>query len=198
MPRHIRWSLFAGLVAFYILFRPSSLLSVDEELIYRTTVAIAERGSLEIVPLDRPAEADVEPGERTTAKYGILPSLAAVPFYWLGKVLAAFAPDALADDVRRAVTGSASAVWMALAVVEFAVLIVLLGFSRGVALALALVLGLATPVFVYSRSFHIVAMSTLLLTALVRRAAWYELSPIRNRALVLGGLLGLLLGGMRR
>lgn len=193
MPRHIRWSLFAGLVAFYMLFRPSSLLSVDEELLYRTTVALAERGSLEIVPLDRPAEADVKPGERTTAKYGVLPSLAAVPFYWLGKVLAAFAPEALADDVRRAVTGSASAVWMALAVVEFVVLIELLGFSCGVPLAMALVLGLTTPVFVYSRSFHIVAMSTLLLTALVRRAAWYELSPARNRALVLGGLLGLLL-----
>ena len=193
MPRRVRWSLGAGLVAFYVLFRPQGLLSVDEQFVYRTTVALAERGSLWIAPLDQPADAELTPGERIAGKFGVLPSLAAVPFYWLGKTLASFAPAELGDDVRLAVTASASAVWMALAVLELAALVGLLGFSRGVQLATGLVAGLATPVFVYSGSFHIVALTTLLLTALVRRAAWYEAAPSRGRAAVLGGLFGLLL-----
>lgn len=193
LPQRVGWTLFAGLTAVYVLVRPYSLLSVDEELLYRTTVRLAEQGSFWIVPPERPADARLNPDALIAAKYGVLPSLAAVPFYWLSNLAAAFAPDALADDVHRAVTASASACWMAMAVVVFASLLGRLGRSPGVIVATALVVGLATPVLVYARSFHIVAMSALLVTALVAAAERYEAVPSRSRAITLGTVQSLLL-----
>lgn len=186
MPRRVRVSLLVGLVAVYLLPRPLGMMSVDEEFLFCTTAALAERGSLEIEPVGQNRS-------ETYGKFGALPSLVAVPFYWLGKSVAHFAPAELAEDALRAVTASASALWMAWAALELIALLALLGFTNRVQLASALLFALATPALVYARSFHISALSTLLVVALVRRAVRYQTARSDRAAVWLGAVMAVVL-----
>ncbi|HPB31447.1 MAG TPA: hypothetical protein PLB62_08335 [Candidatus Sumerlaeota bacterium] len=79
-------------LAVYILFMGGHLYSPDEEIVFRTTEAICERGTLAIEPLLGFASKQGADG-REYGQYGIGQSLAAIPFYWTGKALAAMAAD---------------------------------------------------------------------------------------------------------
>ena len=94
-------TLFLILTSLYILTLGGHIYSPDGEILFRTTEAIATRGSLAIEPLQGFA---TQPGRRTDgreyAQYGVGQPLAAVPFYWLGRALQSLGPDRWWVDLR--------------------------------------------------------------------------------------------------
>lgn len=71
-------------------FLGGHLYSPDEEILFRMTEALAERGSLAVTPLGGFATRAAQPARedgREYAQYGIGQPLAAVPFYFMGKAL---------------------------------------------------------------------------------------------------------------
>ena len=93
--------LFLGL---YLLTMGGHLYSPDEEIMFRTTQALAEHGSLAIEPLVGFATKQGADG-REYAQYGIGQPLLAIPFYYMGKLLyTAFptdkAPNWVSDTIQ--------------------------------------------------------------------------------------------------
>ncbi|NQU44694.1 hypothetical protein HQ520_15500 [bacterium] len=89
----------------YSLTLGGHLYSPDEEILFRTTEALATRGSLAIEPLagfaTRPP-ADPRADGREFAQYGIGQPLLAVPFYWAGGLVYHLANDATWLNLSRA------------------------------------------------------------------------------------------------
>ena len=78
-------------LAIYLLTFGGHLYSPDEEILFRTTEAMVERGTLSIEPLQGFATKKGPEGQEY-AQYGIGQPLLAVPFYYLGKLLYAVLP----------------------------------------------------------------------------------------------------------
>ena len=84
--------LFLLLLLLYALTFAGHLYSPDEEVMFRTTESLAQRGSLAIEPLMGFASREGV-DKRQYAQYGIGQPIAAVPFYWLGGLLRRAASD---------------------------------------------------------------------------------------------------------
>lgn len=88
-----RWgdlALAAGLFALFAFLGRGSVQSIDELFVFRTTEALAERGSLVIQwPGDNPPD-------RQVSRFSVLPSLIAIPFFLISKQFAW--PDVLTQD----------------------------------------------------------------------------------------------------
>jgi hypothetical protein len=164
--------LFVWFACFYLLTSPGHIPSPDGTLMYLVTEGLVERGS--------PALRDEGEGwsfwhtelgtdGRRYSIYGLGPSLLAVPFYLVGRGLEAIAPEESRPvfdrplklfhprDFSRYVRTfgvsltnvfvSAAAVWLLFAAA------LSLGFGRGVSLVLAFLMGLASPLWPYSKTF---------------------------------------------
>lgn len=92
--------IFLAVLAAYLLTAGGHLYSPDEEILFRTTRALATQASLAIDPIDpsgfgtRPP-AHPRPDRREYGQYGVGQPLLAVPFYWVGAALAPRASDAV-------------------------------------------------------------------------------------------------------
>src|SRR5947209_8503747 len=96
-------ALFLFLASLYALTSSGHTYSFDEETMFALTASLAERGSVEIPTCGECAiiRAEPLPGGRNYSRYGPLQSLAAVPLYWAGQLVAGAGPAAPAASAGR-------------------------------------------------------------------------------------------------
>jgi hypothetical protein len=150
--------------------------SNDEEVLYYVTEGLVERASLALPDEDGTALAACPcpngvahaPDGHLYGAYQLLPSVvAAVPFLITRPLTAGLTPPERGFSLRLAVT-TQSVVASSLAVVAFAFLLVDLGAAPGAAIALGLILGVATIVWPYSKYFWSEPLAMLFLVLAVR------------------------------
>jgi len=192
MTRHPAAILFIGFLALYLLTMGGHLYSPDEEIMFQTTKAIAERGSLAI---ERPKEMPpfavrIGVDGREYAQYGVGQPLLAVPFYLLGRALAERAGDQLIGfSLIQYHDRSPREEWQRFGVSLFnqfvAALLVTLLFAlaadltgdRTAAALTAILYGAGTMAWVHSKPFFSESLATLLIFsafALLVRARLYR------------------------
>jgi hypothetical protein len=188
----------------YVLTASGHLFSPDEELLFRTTRALATQGSLAIEPMPggfgsraaNPPRAD----KREYAQYGVGQPLLAVPLYWAGAALSRVGDDAF---WRRATAGHDGPLpaaelaprwacswfnillgpWLAIMV---GLLARELGVGRQGSTRAALLYALGTLAWPHSRTFFTEPCATFFILV----AWWAVLRGLRGRLgpwLVLGG-----------
>ena len=133
-------------------------------------------------------------------KYGIGQSLLALPLYALGvevsrgfPVIAHGVPGFDQAEVRQFVTSVYASLVTALTAALLAALALRLGWSRRIALALALLYGLATPAWAYTTTFFSEPTLALCLIGAVAALLWYDDGPTPLAAGIAGGWLGIAL-----
>jgi len=151
---------FLFLVALYLAFsgdRYDDFQASDEWVIFQTTRALVERGSL------RPELDERYRGQE--AKYGLGQSLAAVPLYLLARALMPLLPERVSPAaVAFPLACATNALICAAIGALFFALARRLGYGRRPAIAGALIVGTTTIVAAYSKSFFsepLVALSLL-------------------------------------
>lgn len=182
-------ALFLLLTAFYLLTMSGHTYSSDEETMYVVTRQIALQGDVEMQVAPGEPVAALRRGidNRLFSPYGILPSLLALPFFFLGTL--AGSPDTAAFDyaTRLAVMATNGPVTAATAAL-LAAWALRLGAQRSTAVALALLYGLCTFAWPYARTFFSEPLAALLLLATVERAHAARSSPYRAWPLLLSGV----------
>ncbi len=183
--------LFLTFLGLYLLTMGGHLYSPDEEILFQMTRAIAERGSLAV---ERPKEMPpfavrVGVDGREYGQYGIGQPLLAVPFYWLGRMLAEqFDSLPIGFSVIQYHGRTPPEEWQRLGVSLFnqliAALVVVVLFSlaadlagdRTAAALTAILYGAGTIAWVHSKPFFTETLATLCILlsfALVVRARLY-------------------------
>ncbi|HEX6737868.1 MAG TPA: phospholipid carrier-dependent glycosyltransferase, partial [Vicinamibacteria bacterium] len=157
--------LLCAFLGFYLLTASGHFYSGDEETLYLVTESLVERHTFAL-----PDDAWVDHTARGThgglyAQYPPGQSLAAVPFYLLGRAVAvAFPPDSRGYVTRFCVALFGSVV-AALTVALLYRLARSLGFRAAPSLGLAAIYGVAMPAWPYSRTFFAEPLTALLLLA---------------------------------
>ena len=173
--------MFVCLASLYALTGGGHTYSYDEETMFALTESLVERGSVEI-PHCAPCliiGSNPAPGGRSYSRYGPLQSLAAVPLYAVGRLVAG------EDSVARWVTTRFFAVLLN-PLVAAATATVLYGLARSlaygprVALATALLYGLGSQAWPRAKTFFAEPLTTLLLLGAV--ACWWQLERARGSA----------------
>jgi hypothetical protein len=199
-PKRAAACLFVSLAAIYVVLARGHITSVDEGHIYLTTEALAERRSWQMRE---------RLNDRTVSRYSVLPSLAAVPFFWLGKLASGHPtehPEPPADSRLTAAEICQAAATFHTCLVTAATAALLfwglcrLGRPAGCALASALVFALATLALPYAGSLYVQPMTSLALLAAVvawlleqsmaAAVAWFLLLVLRVDLVLLGPVFG--------
>lgn len=191
-------AVFLLLCGIYLLTISGHTYSADEETMLAVTRSLLARGSVAIeAPADAPLAA-LRPGVEggRYSPYGILPSLLALPLHALGGLASPLGAPAADYASRFAVTALNGPLTAATAAL-LAAWALRLGAARGWAVALALLYGLATFAWPYTRTFFSEPLAALLIMLAAERAdaAARQNDPARRtRALLVAGLAcGLLL-----
>ncbi len=169
--------------------------SPDGVVMGRVTQTLAEHGGLWVdEPRLPPGFVFPGPDGRLYAKYGVGQSLAGVPFWWLGRALAALAParstavfegmEFLWYDPHRpadawgffALSLTNSVVVAATGALLF-LLALELGYRRRTAAAVALLATLGSPLLVYGRTFFAEPLAALALVGFALAAARAVATP---------------------
>src|SRR5438093_5518487 len=167
--RRCFWRLWALLAVVYLLSMAGRLGSGDGETMYLTTRALLTRAQLSIEP--RPEASQSRQG-RYYSKYGLAQSAAQAPFFLAGH-LAGQLFGAVDDRPDRFAVGATNSLVGATLAGTFWLLLRALDVRRGPATAAALVLGLATPLWPYSREdFSEPLQATALLLAFYGLVRW--------------------------
>lgn len=188
--------IFCLFTAFYLLTMSGHMYVSDEETMYLVTRRLLLDGdvALEVERGAPVATLRRGPDGRRYAPYGIVPSLLALPFFWLGTLMAAPETPAFEYTTRLAVS-AVNAPVTAATVALLVAWALRLGFARWIALTLALLYGLATFAWPYARTFLSEPLAALLLLIAVERADAVRDARCRYRPLLLSGLAaGLLIG----
>lgn len=193
--------LFVAFLALYLLTMGGHLYSPDEEIMFLTTRALAEKGTLAIEPHDSLAGfATRESNGRLYAQYGVGQPLLAIPFYLLGRTLAGamgnrpigftvlqYHGDTPREQWERfGVSLFNQVVAALLATLLFALAFDLTG-DRRAALMTAVLYGAGTIAWVHSKPFFTETLATLCIFssfALLVRARLYA----RPRWVTLAGI----------
>lgn len=125
------------------------------------------------------------------SKYGIGQSLLAIPLYLLGERAASLLSLANRPEAAPFVVSAYNSVITALTAVLLCALGLRLGWSRRVALALALLFGLASPAWAYTTTFFSEPTIALCLLAALATALWHGGAPSGGALILTGGWLGL-------
>ncbi len=173
LPSTVRLPLviFLVLTAFYLLTMSGHPYSSDEETMYVVTRQIALAGDIVV---------EVEPGapvaalrkgieNRYYSPYGIMPSIVALPLFYLGTLLEPSGGAAFEYATRFTVLATNSLVTATTAAL-LAAWALRLGAGRFTAVALALLYGLATFAWPYARTFFSEPLAALFLLIAVERA----------------------------
>jgi hypothetical protein len=159
--------IFFAFALLYVFTSGGHLYSPDEKEMYEVTESITH-GTLATSP--REGMQRVENGVRLWSQYGLVPSLLAVPAYWVSEALgprpdppsAAFPiPNVAYPLVDLLVNPLATAATCAL----LFCLARRLGFGAGVSLVLVLAYGMGTSAWVYSKNFFAQPLGALFLLA---------------------------------
>jgi hypothetical protein len=178
--RRTALALFALLAGIYLLTASGHTYSIDEELMFGATESLVLRGTLAL-----------NMSEPTYSTYGPGQSVAAVPFYWLGQAVAQWFPANGYAWVTRAVVGWLNAFVTAGTAALLYLAAAQMGYGRRVAIGTALIFGLATLSWHYSKTFFAEPLTAFLLfaafvvgqAALIRAARGERWRPV----LLMGG-----------
>jgi hypothetical protein len=185
---------FLFLFALYLLTASGHLYSPDEEAMYYVTRGLATRGDIaiegdDLVPMPLREGRD----GRRVSPYGILPSLAALPFFTLGALLASGASVEVYEYLTRFTVSLLNApVTAATGAVLFS-FVVSLGYSRRTAWLAAGAFGVASMAWPYARTFFSEPLAGLLLILAVERAHSASARHDRRALLISGIATGLLI-----
>lgn len=151
-------TLFAFFLVAFLSVTSGTIASSDGVTVFNVTQALVERGEI-AVKGDNVAEGV---GGRLYSRYGIGLSLAAIPFYLLGKAMSLFSPAHLDPLVLKGAVSITNAAIGAL-VCSFLFLAALgLGYSQGVAFLLTVAFAFSTFFIVYAtKSFLTQPLETL-------------------------------------
>ena len=202
-----------SLLLLYLLTFPGAIAPhiSDGRSMYLVTQSLVDRHDVAIVdPLDPllahgwqpppppkgscPTEAAVigvgsRRGGPIFAKYGLGQSLFAVPLYLGGMLAASFSSPHLHAEIVPFVTSAYTALVTALTGALLCALAIRLGWSRRVALALALLYGLATPAWAYTTTFFSEPTIGLCLFGSVASVLWSAGFPSSRTAFLTGCFL---------
>jgi hypothetical protein len=189
----IALALFLLLTCFFMLTSSATIQTTDGETAYQTTEALGERGSFAL--LDPEVAGDALRAARHTAGgyYGItgpLQSLLSLPFYLVGRGVAALFPRVFSGYFTRFFVALTNSPLHAATVALLYLLGRDLGYRRRTALFVALTYGLATLAWPYSRSFFADTPLTFWLVL----AAWGMCRYIRTDRWQWLSLVGIALG----
>lgn len=186
--------LFGLLTAVYWATFGGHTYSPDEEMIYYVTEGIIERGSL-TVPV-KTETSSISTGARGAdgknyAITGILPSILAIPFYLIGRLVAQIFPSGFqaywtrffVDSFNAPVGGAISGLFY-LTGRQF-------GYRPSTSLFLSLSLGLSTFIHIYARTFFSEPLVTLWILLGIYSAFSYRNSLSVKWITILGLALGL-------
>lgn len=201
VPGRMVVALFLFCTSIYLWTTPGRIQFPDDEIVYQTTASIYTRGALDIPGIGKPTgEPEGRPKGtfgweygRDGKRYGFFGhglSLAAVPAYALGEATHDrvphtwrhairsnhyfFHPRSQHADWTRLTVTLTNAVVTALAVALFALWLGWLGFNRRVATATALLYGLGTCAWPYTRTFLSEPLSGLLLLGVAASITWFH------------------------
>ena len=206
-----------ALLFFYLLSFPGSISprSSDGRAMYLVTRALVDRHAFNILPT-RSRDVFVTPGWRTVpipatacptepavigigehsggpfySKYGIGQSLAAAPLYAAGLQIARFVPPEVRQETATLVTSMYTSIITAITGALLCALALRLGWSRRVAMALALLFGVSTPAWAYTTSFFSEPTLGLCLLGALAAVLWDAEIESPIALLLAGGCLGL-------
>lgn len=187
-----------GLLCLYLLTFPGSISphSSDGRAMYLVTQSLVDRRDIAIQP-SMPSEVAVAPGWRTIpiprtscptepavigigqsaggpfySKYGIGQSVAAIPLYVAGLAVAHLVPAAVRNEAATFVTSAYTSVITALTSALLCALALRLGWTRMVALSLAVLYGVSTPAWAYTTSFFSEPTVALFLLGALAAVMW--------------------------
>ncbi|MFN8511399.1 MAG: hypothetical protein U0841_02135 [Chloroflexia bacterium] len=159
-------ALFLIFLGFYLLTTGGHLYAVDEETLFRATESVVERGTLALPP---DAWGLVTSEQRTGgalySQYEPGQSLAAIPFYLLGKALAPRFPTFATPTIIRFAVSLFGAFVAAATVALLYRVGLALGYRERTTLAGAAIYGLATTAWPYARTFYAEPLTALCLLA---------------------------------
>lgn len=182
------------LLALYLLTASGHFYSPDEEAMYYVTRAIATRADVaieddDLVPMPLREGHD----GRRFSPYGILPSLAALPFFAVGAILSSGAPVEVYEYLTRfAVSLLNAGATAATGAVLFA-FVVKLEHGRRAAWLTVIAFGIASLAWPYARTFFSEPLTGLLLLCAVERAYAARVRNNRRVLLAAGFAAGLLI-----
>lgn len=141
--------LFVTFLFLYSLTSAGTLTSLDGSIMHDTTTAIVVRHTLALPPHHHGL-----PGVHGQffSKYGIAQSIAEIPLYLVGQIFIARITSPLGNESALAVTMLTNAIIMSLAVVAFFSLVYEIGSDNYGATIAALLIGLASPYWPYSKT----------------------------------------------
>ena len=161
-------ALFLAFLGFYLLTVSGHFYAVDEETLYVQAESIVERGTIAVprgawgmvlspgsIDGDGPAYSIFPPGQ----------SVAALPFYLLGRLVVPLFPDGQRGFVLRLAVGLLNPFVTAATVALLYAFVRRIGYRGAVAAGLAVIYGVATLGWPYSRTFFAEPLTTLLLLA---------------------------------
>ncbi len=186
---------FLAFSTLYIFTAGGHLYSPDEKEMYQVTESVA-RGSLAIVHRDGIPK--VENGQRLWSQYGLVPSLLAVPFYWVSNLLGVQPdPPSKAFPIPNPAYPLVDLLVNPLATAATCALLYSLGrslgFGKATSLVLVLAYGLGTSAWVYSKTFFGQPLATLFMLGSTYFLVRKDLPNPRTFALA-GLMLGLGVG----
>ena len=159
-------ALFFAFLGFYLLTASGHFYAVDEETLYVQAESIVERGTIAVprgawgmvlspgsIDSDGPAYSIFPPGQ----------SVAALPFYLLGRLVVPAFPEGQRGFVLRLAVGLLNPLVTAATVALLYAFVRRLGYRGAVAAGLAAIYGVATLGWPYSRTFFAEPLTALLL-----------------------------------
>lgn len=184
---YISWQVLLFLLFFslYVFTMSGAIHYGDEMEKYRVAQSIVERGDFTFRPTAQRNVIGIS--GRTVSGYELGQTLIEVPFYILGKLAYTLFPVADSNWLTMLWVGLSNPVITALVVILFFKIAKLLEFRFAVSLGLAIVLGLSTIVFPYSRSFTREPLLTLFLLLALYTAFQFS-KTFAQRWLFLTGL----------
>lgn len=176
------------LLALYLLTASGHFYSPDEEAMYYVTRGLATRADVaiegdDLVPMPLREGRD----GRRFSPYGILPSLAALPFFAAGALFASGAPVEVYDYLTRFGVSLLNAVVTAATGAMVFAFVAALGYGRRAAWLAAGAFGVASLAWPYARTFFSEPLAGLLLLCAVERA-YAARGGYDRRALFMAGI----------
>jgi len=194
-----RWQLFLTLFLalnfFFLLTSSGRVRTIDEVTVDYQAESLATRGSTSVPQAVSTGlfYGKMDRAGRPQAPYGIGQAVLVLPWYAAGRALRAVLPGippGARDTVLDAALTASSATFSALAAALAFLILVRLGIATRPALASALILALATPLFAYSSWFFSEPLvAALFLAAALCLFTGEKHVPISTRQALAGGVL---------
>ncbi len=159
-------ALFLLFLGCYLFTASGHLYAVDEETLFRATESLVERRTLALPPdAWGLVTSEQQSNGALYSQYQPGQSIAAIPFYLVGKALAPLFPAFAAPTVLRFAVALFGAFVTAATVALLYRLGLALGYRERVALTFAAIYGVATTAWPYARTFYAESLTALCLLA---------------------------------